>query len=94
LRRAEWLSLRNNVTGDLIVRRAWEGIAAKMVEMAKTGNIAAMKLCADSAWPEELTDERSHLSASVSIENLLGTSESDEADELQDDDRQSEGGDR
>jgi hypothetical protein len=94
MQRAYWLSMRNQMAGDLVARREWPQIMEKAVEMAKRGDVHAMKFCESRAWAEDLRVEQSQLSASVSIEDLLGTGEGDGAEELQDDNRQAEGGDR
>jgi hypothetical protein len=54
-----WLSMRNKLAEDLVVRREYPTIMEKAVDMAKKGTIRAMEFCADRAWPEdqELEDE-------------------------------------
>ncbi len=42
LRRAEWLSMRNKRHGDLSIRCRYEEIIEKLIEMALTGNVAAV----------------------------------------------------
>jgi len=52
LRRIEYLSLQNKVAGDLLVRRAWPAIMRTVVDEAIAGNMQAVKICKDCAWPE------------------------------------------
>jgi hypothetical protein len=51
-RRVEHLSLQNKFVGDLFLRREWKPIVEKAVEKAKGGDVAAMRFCADWAWPK------------------------------------------
>src|ERR1700682_2441833 len=94
MQRAYFLSMRNEIVGDLEARRAWPEIMRKQVANAKGGDLDAARFCESHAWRPNPRVEQSHLSVSVSTMDLFGTSESDGAEELQDDDRQSQGGDR
>jgi hypothetical protein len=76
LRRAEYLSTQNKVTGKLIIRREWPEIMAKLVEKAKGGHVQATKVCADLAWPEDKQRQKSGLS-SQSLEEVLERSEAE-----------------
>jgi hypothetical protein len=62
MRRAEWLSMRNKGTGDLIPRREWLRIMENMVRLAIGGNVAAAKFCAERAFPEDQQAKKSGLS--------------------------------
>jgi hypothetical protein len=66
LRRAEWLSLRNKMAGDLVPRREWVRIMEKAVEIAKSGDVQAMKFCEARAWPEDRQRESSNVESSLS----------------------------
>jgi hypothetical protein len=57
LQRTGWLSPRNKISGDVAIRRAWEEIAEKLIEMALIGNIAAIKLYVDCAWGKDQQSE-------------------------------------
>src|SRR6202521_5293005 len=94
MQRANVLSMRNEIAGDLEARRAWTEIMQKQVANAKGGDLDAARFCESRAWRPNPRVEQSHLSASVSIMDLFGTNQDDEAEELQDDDPQSKGGDR
>jgi hypothetical protein len=94
IQRANSLSMRNQMAGDLLARRDWPLIMGKAVQMARNGDVHAMKFCATRAWAEDQLVEHSHLSAGVSFEELVGTSEGDDAEEPQADNGQSDGGDR
>jgi hypothetical protein len=74
LRRADWLSMHNKKVGDLEIRRQWSEIVAKMIEMAKNGNIAAIRMCLDCAFEEEKQAKKSPLS-SESTGDLLARAE-------------------
>jgi hypothetical protein len=76
LRRAEWLSMQNRVTGRLIIRRAWPKMMAKLADDAIGGHVQATKLCADYAWPEDKQREKSGLSK-ASLEEVLERVERD-----------------
>lgn len=70
LQRTGWLSIRNKISSDVAIRRAWEEIAEKLIEMALTGNIAAIKLYVDYAWGKDQRSEESRLS-SMSLRELI-----------------------
>ena len=53
LRRAECLSRKNKLIGDLIARRGWPSIVAAQVASAKRGHTAAARFCERRAWPED-----------------------------------------
>jgi HTH domain len=76
LRRAEFLLTQNKVIGKLNIRREWADITEKLVEQAKSGNVHAVKLCKDLAFPEDRQQERSGL-PSCSIEELFGGTENE-----------------
>ena len=94
MQRAYFLTMRNEIAGDLEARRAWPEIMRKQVANAKGGDLDATRFCELHAWRPNPRVEQSHLSVSVSTLDLFGTNQEDEADELQDDDRQSQGDDR
>jgi hypothetical protein len=91
MQRAHWLSTRNQMAGDLVARREWPEIMERAAQLAKSGDVPAMKFCESRAWTKELRAEHFQVSASVSSEDLFGI---DEREELQDDDGRAEGGDR
>lgn len=68
LRRAEWLTLRNKTIAIVQVRREYPKIMEKAVEIAKRGNVQAMKFCQEQAWPEEDQDGGSSWKASLSLD--------------------------
>ncbi len=74
MRRADWLSMRNKIGADVAIRRAWKGIIEKLIEMASTGNVAAIKLCHDIAFPEDQQAKKSKLSPE-SLEEVLERAE-------------------
>jgi transposase len=74
MRRAEWLSMRNKRHGDLSIRCRYEEILEKLIEKALTGDIAAMKLCFETAFPEDQQAKKSKLSDS-SLEEVLERAE-------------------
>ena len=74
MRRAEWLSMRNKRHGDLSIRCRYEEIIEKLIEMASTGNVAAIKLCLDIAFPVDQQAKKSKLSDS-SVEEVLERAE-------------------
>ena len=94
MQRANFLSMRNEIAGDLEARRAWPEIMQKQIASAKGGDLDAARFCESRAWRPNPRVEQSHLSVSVSTMDLFGTSESDEAEEPQDDHRQNQGGNR
>ena len=52
VRRAEWLSLQNQVLGDFIACREWPGIVRAQVTAALAGDTRAAIFYQDHAWPE------------------------------------------
>lgn len=92
--RAHWLSTQNEMTGDLVARREWPRIMEAIVKMAIMGDVAAAKFCESRAWRKEPQLEKTQFTHSVCIADLLGKDQSEEAEELKNDDRQSEGDDR
>jgi len=94
MQRAYWLSKRNQMAGDLVARREYPEIMERAVQLAKAGDVQAMKFCESRAWPEELRVEHSQLSATVSVKDLFGIDKRDEPEELQDDNGRAERGDR
>jgi hypothetical protein len=83
IERAFWLSAYNQMIGDLRARQEWPRIMEKVVEMATKGDIQAIKFCESRAWAEKLQVTQSQLSASILIEDLLGTCEGNESEKLQ-----------
>jgi hypothetical protein len=73
-RRADWLSMQNKGNGKLIIRRELAEIMEKLVEKAKQGDVKAIKLCIDLAYPEDKQREKSGLS-SQSLEEVLERAE-------------------
>ncbi len=94
IQRAYFLSIHNQMVGDLRARRAWPRIMQKAVEMASKGDLQAIKFCESRAWAEKPRVEQSQLCASVLIEDLFGPGEDDEAEGVQDPSRRTEGGSR
>jgi hypothetical protein len=94
MQRANWLSLCNQMAGDLVARREWQQIMEKAVELARAGDVQAMKFCESRAWPEELPVEHSQVSKTVSIKDLFGIDKGDDPEEPKDHNRHAEGGDR
>jgi hypothetical protein len=94
MQRAHWLSMRNQMAGDLVARSEWPQIMETAVQLAKAGDVQAMKFCESRAWPDELRVEHSQLSATVSVKDLFGVDKRDEQEELQGDNGRAEGGDR
>jgi hypothetical protein len=94
IQRAHFLSGFNEMAGDLLARQEWPRIMQKVVQKAINGDLQSIKFCESRAWPNELRVEQSHLSATVSIQELLGTSESEDADEPADNNQQAQGDDR
>src|ERR1700694_5961809 len=74
MRRAEFLSMRNKTTGDLIARREWPRIMESMVRVATGGGVAAAKFCEGRAYPEDQRAKKSGLSTET-IEEVLARSE-------------------
>jgi hypothetical protein len=74
MRRADWLSMRNKIGADVAIRRAWKAIIEKLIEMALTGNVAAIKLCFETAFPEDQQAKKSKLSPE-SLEEVLERAE-------------------
>jgi hypothetical protein len=70
IKRAHWLSMQNKMVGDTIARREYVSIIEKAVELAKNGNIPAMKFCAERAFPEDYRTEKSRISSSSIAEVL------------------------
>jgi hypothetical protein len=70
MQRAYWLSMRNQMAGDLVPRREWQQIMDRAVELAKSGDIQAMKFCESRAWREELRVKHSQISAGVWVEDF------------------------
>jgi hypothetical protein len=73
IKRANWLSMRNTLSGDLIARREYPSIMEKAVEMAEQGNIKAMEFCAARAWPKD-----QDLTRELNIDELIAMSEKEE----------------
>jgi hypothetical protein len=74
IKRAHWLSMRNILIGDVVVRREFPSIAEEVTEMAKERNIAAMKLCIELACREDKQAKKSDISSS-SLEEVLERAE-------------------
>jgi len=90
IQRAYYLSIMNQMAGDLRARQAWPRIMQEAVQMAIQGDLAAIKFCESRAWAEKQQVAQSQPSARDLIEDLLGTSEGSEEEELQDSTRQTE----
>lgn len=82
IQRAHWLSTRNKAAGDLIVRCAWPQIMKKLVDSALCGNVAAIKYCAERAWPEEKQQGTSDSSSLSLVELVLLRAEQEEYEKL------------
>lgn len=91
IRRAHYLSEINQMVGDLHARREWPRIMQMAVQKALEGDLPSIRFCESRAYPKELQIQQSHLETTVSIQDLLGTNESDYAEELPEKDRQQEG---
>jgi hypothetical protein len=74
MKRADFLSKQNKTAGNLVARREYESIMEKAVEMAKEGNIAAMKFCIERAFPEDKQQAKSPLSP-LSLEESMDEAE-------------------
>jgi hypothetical protein len=74
IKRAHWLSMHNKLIADLVVHREIVPIVDKATEMAKEGNIAAMKLIIDLFLREDKQAKKSGISSS-SLEEVLERSE-------------------
>ena len=74
MKRADSLSMQNKIAGNLAARREYVSIIEKAVEMAKEGNINAMKFCVDLAFPEDKQAKKSGIS-SASLEEVLERAE-------------------
>ena len=94
IERAVWLCKCNQMIGDLFACQAWPRIMQKVVEMAIQGNMDAIKFCPSRAWAEKLQVAQSQFSLSVLSEDLFGTDEGDETEEVQDAKPQAEEGSR
>lgn len=57
LQRAEWLSKRNKLSGDLFARRNWERVMRAQVKKAIAGDCQAAKFVQENAWGEETPAE-------------------------------------
>ena len=82
------------MAGDLLARQEWARIMQTVVQKAVKGDLQSIKFCESRAFPKELRIERSRLGATVSIHDLLGTSESDDVEKLADDSQQMQGDDQ
>jgi hypothetical protein len=74
IKRAHWLSMHNKIMGELVARREYSSITEKAVALAKEGNIAAMKLAIELAFPEDKQAKKSSISSS-SLEEVLERAE-------------------
>ena len=83
IKRALWLSKCNQFIGDMHARQEWPRIMKRAVQMAIQGNINAIRFCEARAWAEKLQVTQSQLSASILIEDLLGTSERNDSEDRQ-----------
>jgi hypothetical protein len=71
IKRAYWLSMRNQLDGDLVARREYPAIMEKAVELAlEGGKIKAMEFCVKRAWPEA-----QKLADSLSLRELITTND-------------------
>lgn len=91
IQRAYFLSEINQKAGDLLARQEWPRIMHAAVQKAIGGDLQSIKFCESRAYPKKLRVEQPNLNATVSIQDLLGTTESDDVQELQDKNRQAEG---
>ena len=92
LRRAYFLSDVNQMAGDLIARQESPRMMQTAVQKAIKGDLQFIKFCLSRAYPSPLRVDQSHLSATVSIQDLFGTGEGEDPEELPDKDGESEGG--
>jgi hypothetical protein len=76
LKRADFLSMQNKIAGILIARREYPSMVEIGVETAKAGNIAAMKIFLELAFPEDKQANKSGISSS-SLEEVLERSRID-----------------
>ena len=95
VRRAHFLSEINQMAGDLLARQESPRMMQTAVQKAIEGDLQFIKFCLSRAFPKELEIEQSRLCATVSIQDLLGTSERDDGEEeLPDINGQPEGDDQ
>ena len=94
IKRAHFLSEINQMVGDLLARQEWPRIMQTAVQKALEGDLQSIRFCESRAYPKELRVQQSQCNTTVSIQELLGTSEIDDAEELLDKDRQQEGDDQ
>jgi hypothetical protein len=92
IQRAHFLSEINQMAGDLLARQEWSRIMQTAVRKAIEGDLQSIKFCESRAYPKALRLEQRQLSATVSIQDLLGTTENDGVEELPDKNGQEEGG--
>ena len=76
IERALWLSMKNKLAGELIVRVEWPEIVERAVAMAKGGNVRAMEFCFKLAWPNN-----AQIDDSIEIDSLFAAAEMDEPQE-------------
>jgi len=91
IRRAHWLTRFNEMVGDIAARREWAEIVKKVIDNALNGDLQAVKFCELRAWSKDPAVERSLTGCTVSMTDLLGTSEGEETAEPQNDNRQMKG---
>jgi hypothetical protein len=91
IQRAYFLSEINQIAGDLLARQAWPEIMQKAVQKAIEGDLQSIRFCESRAFPKKLHVEQSHVGTTISIQDLFGASESHDAEELLDKNRQGEG---
>jgi hypothetical protein len=94
IQRALFLSEKNQMAGDLLARQEWPGIMERVVQKAIKGDLQSIKFCESRAWPKEPQFEQSHVSATVSMQDLLGTNESEDARDLADKNQKAKEGDQ
>ena len=69
------------MAGDLLARQESPRMMQTAVQKAIEGDLQFIKFCLSRAFPKEREIEQSRLSATVSIQDLLGTSERDDGEE-------------
>lgn len=91
IQRAHFLSEINQKVGDLLARQEWPRIMQMAVKNALEGDLQSIRFCESRAFPKELQVLQAHHEMTVSTQDLLGTIEIDDAEDLPDKDRQKEG---
>jgi hypothetical protein len=65
MRRTNWLLMQTRMEGDFVARREWPEIMEKAVELAKSGDVQAMKFCESRVWPKKSGEEDSPIAPTI-----------------------------